>query len=322
MNHLEFLKKLQEFMDYKGDKKPLNEGGHTFKDVLPIRGDEALDVANEVIDVIKDHFHCNMVPLGSTGKKTHDETSGDIDIAVDLKWSQVNVLVDYIEQVWPDTEYHINNGLKVINIGFPYDSVDGPKKVQIDFMFSTNVEFSSFYYHSPDFKKKESNFKGLYRTNLLVAAASYIPVDKNRYPDEYFTKEDYDGQYAGMLKSFWKYTLNGNIGLYLKHVSYEGKNKPLKNPKKIDDDDQFVSDDPKIILKFVLGPKATMNDIQSYENLVQYLLSPKYIYRSREQITSIFDNFFKRIASSISEEDLKKAEDYFDEVLSRTEESF
>lgn len=309
-------------MQYKGEKKYLNEGGHTFKDVSPIRGDEALDVANEVIDVIKKHFHCNMVPLGSTGKKSHDETSGDIDIAVDLKWSKVNDLVDYIEEVWPNTEFHINNGLKVMNIGFPYESVDGHKKVQIDFMFSTNVNFSSFYYYSPNFIKKESEFKGLYRTNLFVAAASYIPVDKRKYPDEYFTDKDYDGTYNHQLKSFWKYTLNGNIGLYLKHVTYEGKNKPLKNPKKIEDDDKFISDDPKTILRLVLGPEATMKDIQSYENLVKFLCSSKYAYRSIEQLNSIFDNFFTRIKSSISEEDLLRAEEVCQKELAKSEKDF
>ena len=46
----------------------------------------AQKVADEIIDSITKEFKCKASPLGSTGKKGKDQTSGDIDIALEYSW--------------------------------------------------------------------------------------------------------------------------------------------------------------------------------------------------------------------------------------------
>ena len=47
----------------------------------------------------------------------------------------------------------------------------------------------------------------------------------------------------------------------------------------------------KKILHIILGPEATINDCNSFENLVNFLTSNKYIYSNDEQLNLIFDDF-------------------------------
>lgn len=62
----------------------LNEGGNAIKSSAPIRGDFAKIIADSIVHKIQDTLDINAAALGSTGKKSASQMSGDIDIAVEM----------------------------------------------------------------------------------------------------------------------------------------------------------------------------------------------------------------------------------------------
>ena len=160
-------------------------------------------------------------------------------------------------------------------------------------------------YHSPNFIKNESLFKGLYRTNLLIIIAGKTPIDIEKYKNEYFTADEFGVEYEGELKSFWKYSLSYDEGLKIVHKSFEGKRKPLKAAKTIKEDTILITRDLPTILKMCLGEKATVANCNSFETLVDFICSPDYIHRTKERLNNIFEDFFEDPRHTKDEEILK-----------------
>lgn len=284
-------------------------GGFAIKNAIPVRGDIAGNIAKQVIKDINDNIHIKAVALGSTGKKTKLEYSGDIDIAIDLLWNDKNLQIfkDFIINKYGNVEQHTLSGLKIHSIGYRY------KKdiYQIDFMFTNDLQYALFMYHSPNFVNHESKFKGLYRTNLLVTTASKTPVNTMLYPTEYFDN-------SNNIKSFWKYSLSYTDGLKLVHKSYEGKRGPLKNPVSIKDDDIFVTKDLLQIIHIILGDNADISTCNSYESLIQYICSNEYKYQSKEQLLSIFNDFFNDVRHIKNQEVLTKLKSELNNYINKS----
>lgn len=157
----------------------------------------------------------------------------------------------------------VSSGFHIISFGVKWVS----DIVQVDLMFSNDIEYSKFMYHSPDYRNNESNFKGLYRTNLLIDLASFIPTN---IPDVYNDEH--------VLTDFWKYTLTYDKGLFLRHKTYKGKRGLLKNPVTVKEDDKFITNDINEIIKFILGETATFTDTNSFETLIDFVFSKNYKY--------------------------------------------
>ena len=248
----------------------LCEGGNAIKIAEPIRGDIAKLIADSIVNKIQQKLKVNACPLGSTGKKSANQMSGDIDIAVELQWNDNNIqkVSEFIKTTYGSrVEIVASPGLRLISMGFPYKLYGKQNIVQVDLMFTTNIEYSNFMYHSPDYIKNESLFKGLYRTNLLIIIAGKTPIDIQKYPIELFGADEFGTEYEGEVKSFWKYTLSYDDGLKIVHKTFEGKRKPLKAPKSIKEDTILLTSDLPAILKICLGEKATIANCNSFETL-------------------------------------------------------
>lgn len=273
----------------------INEGGNSVESASPIPGDKALPVAKEIISVISKKFNCKCAPLGSTGKKRKDQESGDIDIALELDWNKHSEVVDFVKTKLGNVKEfgNINNTLQVFNFGYEWEP---GKIVQIDFMFVDDVDFAEFAYHSPDFTKNESKYKGMYASALLMAVTKIVPVDG---------EEDTEFEH-------WQYFFDQNKGLKAIKLSYEGKNgKRLKNPKKVEEK-QITKNISKTV-KLILGDKAEKEDCNSFESLVSYLSSDNFKYKDKyEDIKKNFLNDWQ-IKMKTSPELLKELEDFMNE---------
>ena len=78
---------------------------------------------------------------------------------------------------------------------------------------------------------------------------------------------------------YWKYTLTYDKGLVFTHKTYRGKTKRLKNPVTVKEDTRLISKEPKTIINFILGNKATLDTANSFESLITYLFSDDYPYK-------------------------------------------
>lgn len=290
----------------------ITEGGHSINGVEPIRGDLAKVVADEIISKISKEFKCNASALGSTGKKSKEQTSGDIDIALELSWEDKDKVIDYVKKEFSDSIFgNIVNQLHVFNIGYKYNDGENNKFVQVDFMFVDDIEYAKFVYHSPSFINNESKFKGAWNSTLLRGIIACTPVSKvyPEYKDETF--ED------GSIKSFWKLTFSQADGLFIDHKTYEGKNKKLSSPKTIKEDRKYLTKNIEKILHTCLGKDCTKADCNSYETILAFISSERYEFRSKEQLEKIKEWLFTNtdLLREMSESTIKEAENLFDNAI-------
>lgn len=101
--------------------------------------------------------------LGSGGKK---ETSGDLDINVDITKLQVSDLDIELVQILGKDNVKSRPGTNQIFTAVPIQG--GGDSVQIDFMFG-DVAWQAFSYWS----STSSQYKGLYRTELIKALVAF-----------------------------------------------------------------------------------------------------------------------------------------------------
>lgn len=251
-------------------------GGNAIKNSVPVQVRNARKIALNIKESIQNYFNVPTAILGSVMKKSDDMYCGDIDIAIQLPWTDNNVerVKQYGLEHLPVNEVVVSQGLKLVSYGY----VDNNTNLvhQVDIMFTENIKYSEFMYYSPDYTKNESRFKGLYRTNLLIICAGNIPLDTNQYPNTYYTNEDFDGKYTGELKEFYKYTLTYDNGLELRKKSTLGKTRMCKKAYTISK--EKITDDIMLILTMIFGDNIDYNMSTSYENIIKMLYSPDYKY--------------------------------------------
>ena len=267
------------------------------KNSLPILTPYAINISSIILHKLNNDLNIEACTLGSLGKKLDYEESGDIDIAINYDFTKENCdkIIEFIKTNFNDygePEIYISSGFKIISFGYYYKNYDiinnfGDDNInkqqliqiaQVDLMFSNNLEYTQFMYHSPNYRNLESEFKGLYRTNLLTYIAGRKPTNKEDIYDD-----------KGNLTDYWKYTLTYDKGLVLTHKSYKGKRGVLKNPHTVKEDTVFITDDIHEIVKLILGEEGTVADTNSFESLIKYIFSDKYVYK--DKVNDIISDF-------------------------------
>ena len=253
-------------------------GGNAIKNSVPVQARNARKIALNISESLQNYFNVPTAILGSVMKKYDDMYCGDIDIAIQLPWTDNNVerVKQYGLEHLPVNEVVVSHGLKLVSYG--YEDNNTNLVHQVDIMFTENIKYSEFMYYSPDYTKNESRFKGLYRTNLLIICAGNIPLDKNIYSNTYYTNEDFEGKYIGELKEFYKYTLTYDNGLELRKKSTLGKTRMCKKAYTISK--EKITDNIMQILTLIFGDNIDYNMSTSYENIIKMLYSPDYKYGS------------------------------------------
>ena len=273
----------------------LNEGGNAVT-ANPIPAYITPLLYKEIEDaILKENPDIKLVPLGSVGKKNDDQFNGDIDIAVKIdNKEELNKLID---KVFPGLEKNPNTTYNIVSISYPYNKEGKTGNAQIDFMIVKDIDFAKFFYHSPNFKKNESKFKGSVRAKMLSIIVSSIPVEDAK--DEYFE----DGK---TVKKRWKYTFNTE-GVFKQLLDYTGKKGPLKNPKKVKEFEKLIANDPDNCVKFIFGENGKIEDCNSAESLWK-AIHDKNKFKFQDVVKKIEDRLFDEI------EELKDKRDYFENL--------
>lgn len=264
-------------------------GGLAIKNTSKIPAKTAEKLGNDIVSVLSSKLGIDSCILGSVGKKPDNEYSGDIDIAVIMKYNDDNI--DKVYNLMVDkfnaSGMNLSKGFKIMSIGVPFD---GDKTGQVDFMFMKSLENAKFLWHSPDYKNNESNYKGASRTDLMRTVVSETPIPEKYDKEEYFKNGD--------LKSWWQFSLSSQGELEIKHKTVESKKdseKAVKNPVTIKEDTILYETDPDEIVRIIFGDNCDrIKDLNSFESEVKYLLSNKYKYAdSGDLVTNIFKQFIK-----------------------------
>ena len=234
----------------------ITEGGHALANCIPIKGDDAREIVNELTTLFKKEG-ITVEPIGSSVKKTANQFCGDIDMATAYPWNKYENIISILKN--KGYEYNVSDGFKIINFAYPYNDAFA----QVDLMFTDNMTLTKFNYWSPDFTKDESNYKGLARTILMMILVRSIPVEE---PVEYFGDE-YDGKYRDTIKKRYRYIYDMTLGVKKVLEDFTGKTKPLAKAKKIKEYEKVIANTPEDVMKFIFGENYDSADFISFESL-------------------------------------------------------
>lgn len=268
-------------------------GGKATKGI-PIPGEYSKEmyenISNEIIKLFQLSSN-DVIPLGSTGKRPNGQYCGDIDMAIDgtpignnFKLEQ-NKIQNFVADTLREKYENVNNNRGLCVVSFSYPIPNTNDNGQVDIMLSYNIPMTNFYYYSPDFTKNESKYKGIYRNQLLFSILSQM---NTKDPDTYFKD--------GSVKSFTKYSLTAQLGLFKQTKTYEGKNGKLKNPKIIKDKNQYITSDPVKIVEYIFGNGCNTKNIDTFEKLYHIICSDECIHSVKlKRILKNFKNSIIRL---------------------------
>ena len=262
-----------------------------FPDAVGIKQNEVAATVSKIeTDVLKPlgliGFGTDCFILGSAGKKPLDQLSGDLDIGVSidqlasangLKLSDVlDWLIKELEKMGYDAKPL--RGFSQVSIPFPIVGRVTEEPVQVDFMLSNNVNWTRFIYHSPDYSKGESKYKGAYRNFLLSAIVSAFDY-------KVLKKTDMD-----VPIEVEKYALRHDKGIYRLTKSFAGKGGSIvKAGKTIAGSESFLTQTPEEVVDFFLGEEYTVNDVSSFEKLYDVVFNkPSKVSGMRDTIRKFF----------------------------------
>ena len=274
----------------------LFEGGNAVSNVGPIFTENTIPTLKDIDKKILSRFlkltDKDWSALGSTGKKLPGQTSGDIDIAIDINTISKTFKIpleevgqkiyDIIDISYPNMDKKYMKGLGIISLAYPIKGSSG--NVQVDLMLQDDINFAKWMFHSPDFTKQESEWKGIYRTELIKSIGNAVSVPSlTTYWDN-----EFDGKYKGKIKKLGRIMLDPNKGYKKQIKSFVGKSgNPIKTGKS--EWEEFVSKDPLMITKSLLGINATIKDTNSFESVWKVIQSNDFPWK--KEIPKIVEYF-------------------------------
>ena len=276
--------------------KVLNEGGNAIEDSRPLAQSE---VDKTFAYVIKNVYPILGLteefakPIGSFKKKLPNQTSGDIDIAVlaervaGQNGLAIDEVLNFMEKKLKEAGYPTVaiSGFQQVSIGVPIEGKSSNGIAQIDLMLTDNLDFSTFMYHSPDFTKAESKYKGLYRNILLMNIISNSKREVTKLTDK------------GEVQDYKSYVLRLNQGVVSVAKTFLGKKGNLvKTASLLHDQDKFITSTPEIIAELAFGPTVPISEIMTFEDIWRHTIDPNFIHR--DKLDTILNDFKIRILAT------------------------
>lgn len=213
--------------------------------------------------------------VGSVGKVSD---SGDIDLAVDsTKYNPTEIHNKMILAL--DGVGTYNSANKIASYAIPIRGKEGNNKVQVDFMFTPNVEWAKFSYHS---EGENSKYKGAIRAILLAAVAT----TKHEPGIDHF---EYDKDGELLVRVGRSFDLSQGLSRIFQHRPKRkdgtGYLSTLKSVSKDDfkvlfpdlslSNDKLLIDDPNKVVKVLFGGNTTPNDVRTAEQII-HLIKKKF----------------------------------------------
>ncbi len=290
------------------------EGGAAIKTSRRIREDEFPGTLDSIkrdllpfIGIDPSGINEEYVVIGSIGKKENPyDTSGDLDIGYDaVKYSEENSIArkecsgfiydkikdDLANVLGFDPEINYLKGLNIVSIGWPIEGDPNKGIVQLDLIPLSDMRWADFIYYSPNYKIGESKYKSAHRNWLLAAILSA-------------RKEIIERDPLGEVLDYNTPVLILSDGLYWHTKSFRGKIKDrLKNSKKIEGSERFITNNPQEFINFALGEGYSEDEVKTFEQLFDVITSPDFELRDKlPEIKERFLEFLQRVGLEIPTE--------------------
>ena len=297
----------------KSFRQFIKEGGKAVSGVSRINQENVdatvKDIFNKVISTLK-LGEKDIGLLGSTGKKKPGESSGDIDVAIDVnsvlranKLKKGSEVFDFIEKKVRRVSKAVkaSKGFGVISLEWPIVNKDKKQKgqrVQLDLMLVDNLELAKFSFWSPS--SEESKWKGIYRNMMLSAIATHMDFE--------VVEKGFDEEGKEIPVTFKRNFIDLKKGLVRGLQTRIGKSgKLFTKGRKQTLDTTVIADSPKEIVNALLGPAFNINDANSFESLFKVLSHPKFLYKkNKKDIINTMIITLKKVDGLIVPEELEK----------------
>lgn len=283
----------------------LNEGGAAIKTSRSIREDEYPATLDSIKQILLPYLGIDensneYLVIGSVGKKPNPEdVSGDLDLGfewiktakilgVSTKREVLDLLSEELKEKLPadlgfEPEMNLMIGLNILSIGWPIKGDPKFGVVQLDLIPLSDLEWASFAYYSPDYRRGESKYKSAHRNwlfqSILSARKDVITKDETGEPLDIDT-----------------YLFDFSDGLFKTRKSFQGKRGRLKNPVKVDGTQrELITSSPQEFLNFAMGPGFSPDEVKTFEDLLAAIKSPKFKNKqNRSEIGREFKRYLER----------------------------
>lgn len=283
----------------------LNEGGAAIKTSRSIREDEYPATLDSIKQILLPYLGIDensneYLVIGSVGKKPNPEdVSGDLDLGfewiktakilgVSTKREVLDLLSEELKEKLPadlgfEPEMNLMIGLNILSIGWPIKGDPKFGVVQLDLIPLSDLEWASFAYYSPDYRRGESKYKSAHRNwlfqSILSARKDVITKDETGEPLDIDT-----------------YLFDFSDGLFKTRKSFQGKRGRLKNPVKVDGAQrELITSSPQEFLNFAMGPGFSPDEVKTFEDLLAAIKSPKFKNKqNRSEIGREFKRYLER----------------------------
>lgn len=266
------------------------ESGNSINGAIPFKQNQVFPTIDWVVNNIFPQIGLtglgdDSAIIGSAGKKLVDQTSGDIDLAVSadkiaghLGVSLNNTLFalnDKLKSIGYSTQMVI--GFNQVSIGVPINGDSKNGIGQLDFMISTDLEWTKFIYHSPDFREAGVKYKGAYRNLLLMAAIGKSFFEITKTTDK------------GETAEFKALVVRVNQGIVQVRKTFEGKRGLIKTAQLLKQYDKEITREPQKVVDLLFNGGHRPSDIDTYEKLLSLLESGDYKYP--DKISDVLSDF-------------------------------
>ena len=257
----------------------VNEGGNAVES-RPMTQKEAVGTLDYVMKKILPLIGLDKdsaKPIGSFNKKLDDQLSGDLDIACSMdRIAGVNSIsipdvLDFVEGVMKKNGITVvkSVGFNQVSIGVPIDGKATNGIAQVDLMMTSSLDWSTFMYHSPDFRAAESKYKGMYRNVLLMSIVSECKKEATKLTD------------TGETQEYKQFVIRLGQGIFEVTKTLMGAKGLVKTAKLLHDQDKFVTNTPEAVTEIAFGPNVHPSDIMTFENIWKQFTDKNFIHRDR-----------------------------------------
>jgi hypothetical protein len=287
--------KVLKFHEFINESR-LYEGGNAIETSRPIEYSELAGtyefVKKKIFPLIGLEGDTDAKPIGSFLKKPDDQASGDIDIAVSVdriagvNGITFNDVLEFITNTLNKAGYEakVLRGFNQVAVGVP---IEGDKKkgiAQVDLMLSTSLDWSTFMYHSPNFREAESKYKGMYRNVLLMSIISESKKEATQLTDK------------GEIAEYKQFVIRLEGGIYEVTKSLMGAKGLVKTPKLLKDQDKFVTNTPEAVTELAFGPNVKPAEIMTFEDIWSKFTAKDFIHK--DKFNTILQRFKTYIVTS------------------------
>lgn len=247
--------------------------------------------------------------LGSAGKS---KESGDIDINLDINAYDQQAVADHMIAVLGSEFVKPRPGNNQIFMAVPICGDASRGRVQVDFMFG-HYEWQKFSYfgatrthHLRWGNRRESYFKGLYRTEMLKAITAYCSD---------WVLEEEDEVIARVGPTFFHD--KGLVWRYRHRPMRQDGTARVKDFKELSREDFLaiypsaitaITDvmlEPEKVVRFLFNDRATVADTETLESIVLYM-NRVFDSDARKTITKIYKERLNNLKVEIPEKEFRQ----------------